>query len=99
MWVLEVIKTSERVLSETRCSSINEIGTSEVLKDLYEGAFHSKCGVWIDGKVTGVKSMSLSESCRAFLNCACIHDPGVGSGTDRGKGCWFGAGGESRGSE
>ena len=43
--VLEVIKTSERVLSETRCSGINEIGTFKVLKDLHEGAFHSRCGV------------------------------------------------------
>jgi hypothetical protein len=49
--VLEVIKTSERIVSETRCSGVNEIGALGVLKDLLEGAFHCRCEEWIEGKV------------------------------------------------
>jgi hypothetical protein len=49
--VLEIIKTSERIVSETRCSGVNEIGALGVLKDLLKGAFHSRCGEWIEGKV------------------------------------------------
>jgi hypothetical protein len=49
--VLEVFKTSERIVSETRCSGINEVGALGVLEDLLEGAFHSRCGEWIEGKV------------------------------------------------
>ena len=49
--VLEVIKTGEGVVSEARCSGVNKIGALGVLKDLLEGAFHSRCGVWIEGKV------------------------------------------------
>ena len=55
MWVLEVIKTSERVLSETKCSGINEIGTSEVLKDLQymRGPFIVNVGCGLMAKLLG----------------------------------------------
>jgi hypothetical protein len=41
--VLKIIETGERVVSETRGSSVNEVGALGVLKDLLEGAFHCVC--------------------------------------------------------
>jgi hypothetical protein len=49
--VLEIIKASERVVSEARGSSVDEDGTLGVLKYLLEGTFHCRCGGWIEGKV------------------------------------------------
>jgi hypothetical protein len=40
MRVLEIIKTSEGIVSETRSVGVNEVGALGVLKDLLEGAFH-----------------------------------------------------------
>jgi hypothetical protein len=44
--VLEVIKTSERIVSETRCSGVNEIGALGVLKDLLEARLGMVDGRW-----------------------------------------------------
>ena len=38
--VLEIVKTSEGIISETRSVGVNEVGALGVLKDLLEGAFH-----------------------------------------------------------
>jgi hypothetical protein len=49
--VLEIVKASKRVVSKARGGSVNEVGALGVLKNLLEGAFHCRCGVWIEGKV------------------------------------------------
>jgi hypothetical protein len=49
--VLEIIKASERVVSKAGGGSVNEVGALGVLKNLLEGAFHCRYGVWIEGKV------------------------------------------------
>jgi hypothetical protein len=49
--VLEIIEAGERVVSEARGSSVDEVGALGVLKNLLEGTFHCRCGEWIEGKV------------------------------------------------
>jgi hypothetical protein len=49
--VLEIIEASERVVSEARGCSVDEVGTLGELKNLLEGTFHCRCGGGIEGKV------------------------------------------------
>jgi hypothetical protein len=49
--VLEIIEASERVVSEARGCSVDEVGTLGELKNLVEGTFHCRCGGGIEGKV------------------------------------------------
>ena len=38
--ILEIVKTGEGIISETRSGGVNKVGALGVLKDLLEGAFH-----------------------------------------------------------
>ena len=48
--VLEIIEASERVVSEARGCSVDKVGALGVLKNLLEGTFHCRCGLWIEVK-------------------------------------------------
>jgi hypothetical protein len=49
--VLEIIEAGERVVSEARCCSVDEVGALGELKKLLEGTFRCRCGGGIEGKV------------------------------------------------
>ena len=43
MGILEIIKTSQGIISETRSCSLNEVGVLGVFENMLERAFHCGC--------------------------------------------------------
>lgn len=48
--ILKIVEASERVISEARGSSVDEVGALGVIENLLEGAFHCRCGGWDRGQ-------------------------------------------------